>query len=64
MTSPFTRINAQTIRAERREALARWGHLIAAAVLTLALFALVRAGFLTALAWPDIAARSAALAAW
>ncbi len=64
MTSPFTRINAEAIRAERRITLARWGHLITAAVLALALFALGRAAFLTALALPEIAARSAALAAW
>lgn len=62
--SPFARRNADLMRAERRDSLIGAGHLLAAGIVALSFLALVRLALLTALAVPDIIARSAAVAAW
>lgn len=62
--SPFAHRNAAMIRAERRDRITGAAHLIAAGLLALGLFALARAALLTAVALPEIIARSAAAAAW
>lgn len=62
MTSPFTRLNAATIRADRRAALARTARRLGAAILiALAALALADAILTTALALPETLARAEAL---
>lgn len=64
MNSPFARLNAATMREERRQSLARLGALATLIIVAAAIVVLVLAGYATALALPEIVARSAAEAAW
>lgn len=62
--SPFTRLNAATIRAERRNAWRAALALATAATLALAVLMLAHMALQLALALPDILSQSAARAAW
>lgn len=62
--SPFARLNARTIRADRAARLEGLGHTLAALILAAGLFALGALVLQTALALPELTARAAAEARW
>jgi hypothetical protein len=62
--SPFTRLNAEAIRAERVARLEGLGHTLAALILAAGLCALGIVVLHTALAIPELTARAAAQARW
>lgn len=62
--SPFARVNAATICADRRQARTGLAAVATLAVLALGLLMLAHMGLQLALDLPDILAQSAARAAW
>jgi hypothetical protein len=62
--SPFTRVNADTFRAERMGRLQIAGSVCLVAIISAGLFAIGALALEASLAIPDITARAAAQARW
>lgn len=61
--SPFARINAATLRADRRESRAALAALATAVALSVPVILLARMALHLAVHWPELAAQAAARAA-